>query len=1014
MVAAPHIHVLGELEVRRDARPIALPPSRKARALLGYLVLTGRAHRRDQLCDLFWDVADDPRAELRWTLSKLRGVLDDDGVARIEADRDSVAFRAHGAVVDALEVRRIVAAPSLHAVATAELERHTRAYRGELLEGLDLPEFDTYQAWCVAQREEARVHRARLLVELVRRLADEPARALDYARDRVLLDQHDADARIALMRLLAAVGRRDEARAQYTRGRRLAGETGGESAVVRFDEVWRSIEAGGDPRPAVDLEVARERAAVEPIVASTLVGRIDELAALDAALARAASLRRFGAMAITGALGAGKSRLLDAWMPRATGTGAAIAAVAAFEADTGRPYGPWLDAIARLPGAEVRPRPELARLARASASEDPVPLEREQLFEGVADAVASAATDRAIVIAIDDAHWLDQGSSTLLGHVARRCDRLPVLLLLLARPGELDDNIVLARSLRALRQRGVLDERELPPLDAAATATLVRSVRADADADALYARSGGNPLFALELARAPDEEGGAAPRSVATAIRDRLATLPEDAAVALRWGAVMRRGFAAHELEALTKLPAELVVDTLELLVRRALLAHDADDARYVFAHELVRQVVHDGLSEPRRRLMHRRVAEWFAARVERGDDRVDVADVAHHAALAHDAALAARTCLLAARRSLRMFANADAHALARRGLRHAEALADPERTRCALELLEVTLAARLPEDRERIAGQLEPLAERALDLGALEHARLGYHLLAYVRWERGASLDAHRHMRHAQMISRGGPEPEQIVGMAEAARCLVLLERDLPEAEALALEAAARGRIARVEPAATFAALGMLHMHRGRAAQAAAELERALAIARVRRDHHDEYQALEQLATLALARDELAAARTRADELARLGTRFAEGSEAPFARGLVALVRCANGEDDAQADLDAALDTLAAVDAKQRLSSLASRAAWCDVERGATARAITRARRALDAASALERSTEIALARAVLARAGDGDVAAHLDDIVARWPLVAAPIRERLAALVGSRIQPSGQEDIP
>ena len=1008
MAPALHIHVLGELEVRRDTRPIALPPSRKARALLGYLALTGRGHRRDQLCEMFWDVADDPRAELRWSLSKLRGVLDDDGVARIEADRDSVTFRAHGAVVDALEVRRSIAAPSLQAVATAELERLARGYRGELLEGLDLPEFDTYQAWCVAQREEARVHRARLLAELVRRFANEPARAVDYARDRVLLDQHDVDARIALIRLLAAVRRRDEARAQYTRGRRLAGETVGESAVVRLDDAWRSLEAGG-PRPAVDLEVVRERAPVEPIVASTLVGRTDELAALDAAVARAEALRRFGAVAITGALGAGKSRLLDEWVPRATGTGAAVATVAAFEADVGRPYGPWLDALARLPGT---PRPELARLARAGTSEDAVPLEREQLFEGVADAIASAAIERAIVIAIDDAHWLDQGSSTLLGHVARRCDRLPVLLLLLARPGELDDNVMLARSLRAFRQRGVLDERELPPLDAAATATLVRSVRADADAEALYARSGGNPLFALELARAPDEAGGA-PRSVATAIRDRLATLPEDAAVALRWGAVMRRGFAAQELEALTSLPAEVVVDMLDLLVRRALLARDADDARYVFAHELVRQVVHDGLSEPRRRLMHRRVAEWFAARVERGDDRVDVADVAHHAAAAHDAALAARTCLLAARRSLRMFATTDAHALARRGLRHAEMLADPDRTRCSLELLEVTLAARSPDDRERIAGQLEHLAERALDLGALEHARLGYHLLAYVRWERGASLDAHRHMRHAQMISRGGPEPEQIVGMAEAARCLVILERDLPEAEALALEAAARGRIAGVEPAATFAALGMLHLHRGRTARAAADLERALAIARVRRDHHDEYQALEQLATLELARDDLAAARTRADELVQLGTRFAEGSEAPFARGLVALVRCASGEDAAQVDLDAALDTLAAVDAKQRLSSLASRAAWCDVERGATSRAITRARRALDAASALERSTEIALARAVLARAGDGDVAVHLDDIAARWPLVAAPIRERLASLVGSRVQPSAQENI-
>src|SRR5688572_21137384 len=56
VVATLGIKLLGELVVERDGTPVALPPSRKTRALLGYLVLTGRAHRRDALCELFWDV----------------------------------------------------------------------------------------------------------------------------------------------------------------------------------------------------------------------------------------------------------------------------------------------------------------------------------------------------------------------------------------------------------------------------------------------------------------------------------------------------------------------------------------------------------------------------------------------------------------------------------------------------------------------------------------------------------------------------------------------------------------------------------------------------------------------------------------------------------------------------------------------------------------------------------------------------------------------------------------------
>lgn len=49
------LRLLGELRLYRDGREIALPPSKKTRALLAYLVATGTAHRREQLCDLLWD-----------------------------------------------------------------------------------------------------------------------------------------------------------------------------------------------------------------------------------------------------------------------------------------------------------------------------------------------------------------------------------------------------------------------------------------------------------------------------------------------------------------------------------------------------------------------------------------------------------------------------------------------------------------------------------------------------------------------------------------------------------------------------------------------------------------------------------------------------------------------------------------------------------------------------------------------------------------------------------------------
>jgi DNA-binding SARP family transcriptional activator len=49
------IRLLGDLTIHRDGRAVELPPSKKTRALLLYLVATGRAHTRAALCDLLWD-----------------------------------------------------------------------------------------------------------------------------------------------------------------------------------------------------------------------------------------------------------------------------------------------------------------------------------------------------------------------------------------------------------------------------------------------------------------------------------------------------------------------------------------------------------------------------------------------------------------------------------------------------------------------------------------------------------------------------------------------------------------------------------------------------------------------------------------------------------------------------------------------------------------------------------------------------------------------------------------------
>jgi DNA-binding SARP family transcriptional activator len=1116
VVASLAIKLLGELVVERDGSALALPPSRKTRALLAYLVLTGRAHRREALCELFWDVTDDPRGALRWSLSKLRGLADDD-TTRIDAGREEVELHLRGATVDALEVRHAIRGRSLDGLPIDELERHASRFRGDLLEGLELPDFDAYQAWCVAQREEMRSIRISILDELVHRLRAEPTRAVDHARLRVQLDPHEPHARADLIRILAAMGYRDEARAHATSGTRMATETGGTAALAEIAAAAREIDAprsrgisrhevaanaerntaattadGGamtgaatSRRSAVEelqrtfaegqdtaetrtpstnapaelppgasdatsaessspmgssfsglstnasstsassmgapsrassmavedvprsaKAVSARRSAIAELQhrvaegwrdhldhsstvvlgpptsssgvrpgAGSLIGRDAELARLDGLLVRD------GACALViGEPGIGKSSLLATWATRHPGR---VISGRALDGGAGHPYQPWQDALRAMGTADVFAAPS----------------DRARLFDSITSVLDDAAP---IAVVLDDAQWLDSGSVALLAHLVNTLRERRVAFVIGARAGELADNPSLERIVRLQRQRGLV-EIELAPFDAATTATLVRTVSERADVDRVFAQSAGNPLFALELARA---DGDALPETVSAAVRDRLVGLADEATNLLRWAAVIGRGVTLEELEASTALDGEAIVDALELLARRALLVADRDGA-VSFAHDLVRRVVYEALSEPRRRLMHRRIAQSLAARAN-GD--VDVALVAHHAALAHDSALAADTCLAAAKRSLRMFANADAHAVARRGLRHVEALHDPDRTMREIELLEVCIEARVPDDFDAAAKQLLLLAEHALDLGCIEHARIGYHLASGLRWQKGAWSDARKLGKQAHLISsRATSEQEKIIGIAEAAYCLVLLDKDLGEAQALADEAAARGRLANVQTPATHSALGLLHAHQGEIVEARAQFHTAIELARVRRDHSHEFLALEHLVQLELESGDVVEACARAGELAALGTRMRDGSEAPYADGLLALARIQLGEpvDDT---LASAAERLANVDAKQRLAYVLSRAAWLDVERDRPDIAEQRARHALVAAEALERPTEIACARAVLARiaraAGDErGAAAHVDEIVARIERVSRPMRARIASVVGDRV---------
>ncbi|MFK8017660.1 MAG: alpha/beta fold hydrolase [Gammaproteobacteria bacterium] len=185
------ILVLGELQVTRDGDAVALPASRKTRALLAYLAMTARPHRRDRLCELLWEIPDDPRAALRWSLSKLRSVVNEPKAPRIIADRERVELDTDGI---ALDLHTISAAIEGSDLTLEDLLSLAEQLAEPLLAGIDLPGQEPFARWLQAERAQVAKHSARV-ASLIRQHPDLPASdALNWAQRWLECDPYNADA----------------------------------------------------------------------------------------------------------------------------------------------------------------------------------------------------------------------------------------------------------------------------------------------------------------------------------------------------------------------------------------------------------------------------------------------------------------------------------------------------------------------------------------------------------------------------------------------------------------------------------------------------------------------------------------------------------------------------------------------------------------------------------------------------------------------------------------------------
>jgi DNA-binding CsgD family transcriptional regulator len=335
--------------------------------------------------------------------------------------------------------------------------------------------------------------------------------------------------------------------------------------------------------------------------AADLVGRERELAAIAEFLEADAAPR---AVVIEGEPGIGKTAVWEAAVSAAAERGFRPFRARPGETESKLAFSGLSDLLgyALADAVEDLPPPQRRALEIALLLDDDggTRIDRRAVAAGVLGALRALSTTTPLLVAIDDAQWLDRSSAAALDYAARRLGELPVALLIARRlGGESGFEPALAAE-RVLRL--VVGPLEFVPLNALVHARLGR-VLPRPQLHRIHELSGGNPFFALELARDPGrlDPARSLPPTLEVLVRDRISALPQDAQTGLL-------------VAASTSHPTAELVDRI-VGVRDALAVAEAAQVVVVehgnvrFEHPLLASAAYGAADPARRRELHLRLA---------------------------------------------------------------------------------------------------------------------------------------------------------------------------------------------------------------------------------------------------------------------------------------------------------------------------------------------------------------------------------------------------------------------
>ncbi len=617
------VRLLGGVEIILDGRRLRAFNSLRLQRFLALIALRRDLQHRSRLAFELWPDSDErqARTNLRKLLHDFRHSLPDT-CEFVEIDNEIVRWIPTGpADVDVLTFR--------DALAAGDLELAARVYSGDLLPAC-------YDDWVLDERAKLRAEAYGAFMRLTEETAgrNDHKAAIRYAERIIDLEPTDEAAVRIQMEAHLALGNRAAALRAY---HRFAEVLERELAVAPGEAIgamYQRLRAG-----TLDHDEVQGRAHGEdlaPIAESPFVGRDLELNQLTEAWNTA---REGGAhlVLVTGEPGIGKTRLAQELGRRVRAEGHLVASARAYEAAGRLPWGPVVDLLrsdalrSHIDTLDTVWRNELARLLPelldasqpSGRSQSGDLAQRQRLFDAASRAIIVANRPRLLII--DDLQWCDAETIELIGFVVRSGRTAPVLFVGTVRSEELSEHHPLGELVDALGHDRAVTTVPLDRLDEATTARLAARIRSTDTIDPelaarLWGETEGNPLFVIEVLRAgisSDRGQAVLTPTMRAVLRARLGQLPDGARRLAEVAAIIGRPFSVGLMVSATGIGEHELVDHIDELWRRRIIRDQG--LTYDFSHDKLRAVALEMVSPPRRRQLHRAVAEAIA--VELGND---------------------------------------------------------------------------------------------------------------------------------------------------------------------------------------------------------------------------------------------------------------------------------------------------------------------------------------------------------------------------------------------------------